>query len=252
MAWVATTSFETTDGSTAPTDGNAIAGTGDGSGWSGNWTNAGGTSSYHQYDDDGSAPDGTWAFMHDTYTAHVNNEPVTYRALTDAVTSGRVSFKVKCNVDNRDNPGIWLHNGTSRALYLLFDQQATGTNRDIIGPSGVCEENCIANNTWYKIDIDFDCTTDTFSVYLNDVSVGTGFSFENASTSVTRFYVVNNSASGFSATLGNTMWIDEIEPYAAPASGPAKLKTWNTIAKAKLKTLDTIAIAKIKTIDTIA
>lgn len=39
--------------------------------------------------------------------------------------------------------------------------------------------------------------------------------------------------------------------HAAAASGPAKLKTRDTIAKASVKTIDGIAIASVKTIDTI-
>lgn len=41
-------------------------------------------------------------------------------------------------------------------------------------------------------------------------------------------------------------------PFEAAASGPVKLKTYNTIAKAKIKTINTIALAKVKTLDTIA
>ncbi len=40
-------------------------------------------------------------------------------------------------------------------------------------------------------------------------------------------------------------------PYAATASGPASLKTRDTIAKASVKTIDGIAIASVKSINTI-
>jgi hypothetical protein len=40
-------------------------------------------------------------------------------------------------------------------------------------------------------------------------------------------------------------------PYEETSTGPAKLKTFNTIAVASVKTIDTIVKASVKTIDTI-
>ncbi len=71
---------------------------------------------------------------------------------------------------------------------------------------------------WAAIDLD------AISVWSSALS----------STDVTTLY---NSGSGI--------------PYAATASGPASLKTRDTIAKASVKTIDGIAIASVKSINTI-
>ena len=107
----------------------------------------------------------------------------------------------------------------------------------------------IAVNTWYKMEIDFDCSTDTFDFYIDGTKKNTtAINFENAVTSIDKVHLKNNATG---SSYPSNAWYDLIEPYAAASSGPAKLKTWNTVTKANIKTLDTVTIAKLKTLDTI-
>jgi len=230
MAWTGLTSFETTDGSTTPTDGNDIQGTGDGTGWSGNWT-ASNDGGYLDYDN-GQANDGTWSFVLDTYTAHVNKQPRIYRDLTTGVTAGHIAFDIRCNVDDRDTPVIRLRSGSGNNIPIEFVQTSTGTGRTL-KCCGTSFGNLIAVDTWYKIGVDFDCATDTLDFYLDDVKQnGSAVSFTAAASSIDRFWVENNAASGYSSTLGNMFWIDNIRAGEAAASG---IKSIAEIAQADIK-----------------
>jgi hypothetical protein len=90
-------------------------------------------------------------------------------------------------------------------------QQATGTNRDVGDVlSNIVENNTIVINTWYRFDVDFDCTTDTYTIWKDGVQKGGTINFVAVATSIDKLQVNNNAASGFSAVLGNIHYWDYI------------------------------------------
>ena len=210
MTWTGETSFETTDGSTTPTDGNPIVSTGDGTGWSGNWIDGGTGTSLIDYDT-AQSQDGSWSFMFDSFTGHTNTADRIYRDLSSASASGYLTFYVRVNVDDRDTPVIRIRSTTGNNIPIEFQQTSTGTGRNI----KICAttySGVMAKDTWYKIGIDYDCTTDTLDFYIDDVKKnGSAISFTAAASTLNRFWFENNPASGFSSTLGNMFWIDDIK-----------------------------------------
>lgn len=215
MAWVATTSFETTDGSTAPTDGLNISATGDGTGWTATWTVTAGASKTWKYDNAvASPPNGTWVAECDC-TA-VNEEPVMSRTLTTAVTSGRISFRWRFNKTNRDTHSLELKSGATIAIHIDSFNKETGSRdfryQNSAGVDTVITTAAFALDTWYKIDLDLDCGTDTFTAYINDVSQGTGLTFRNVVTNVDTVLFSNGASSTTGSTIGTIHYVDYIQP----------------------------------------
>lgn len=244
MAWTGITSFETTDGSTTPTDGNDIQATGDGTGWSGNWVDGGSATGKIVYDT-GQSQDGSWSMMMDTFTAHVNLGPKVYRVLSSASTTGFIEYYVRCNVDDRDVPVTRLQSGTSSKIATQFVQTTTGTGRNVT-VGGSTYSGVINIDTWYKIGIDYDCTTDTFDFYIDGIKKnGSALNFDVVSTTLDRFHFENNAASGFSSTLGNIFWIDNISDGNAITSD---IKSIAGVAQADIKSIGGVANAAIKSI----
>ncbi len=75
------------------------------------------------------------------------------------------------------------------------------------------------------------------------------FDSDGAKSPAGSYSLVAASNGGVSAQIA--VVLAAIAPSAAAASGPASLKTRDTIAKASVKTIDGIAIASVKSIDTI-
>jgi hypothetical protein len=95
MPWTGLTSFETTNGSTSPTNGNTVTSTGDGTGWATTWAHNATYPNIHKYNNVvASIPNGSWAVVCDT--SGQNWEPSISRTLTTGATSGRVAFYFRC------------------------------------------------------------------------------------------------------------------------------------------------------------
>lgn len=249
MAWTGITSFETTDGSTTPTDGNNISGTGsgEGTGWSGGWVNRSGTGRYDY--DNGQAQDGSWSAHWDS--AGSNLEEQCGRVLSSASTSGRISFRWRQNRDDRDNPGLYVYNGSTRALYILFGQDTTGTGRDLDSNAGEIASDVFSNDTWYHVEIDYDCAgSGTYSVYVDGSLQGAGgHAFENTASSINEIRMANNTASGFSATPGNLHWFDN---FADGDAASSSIKSIAGVAQASIKSIAGVANASIKSVAGVA
>lgn len=213
-AWAAQTSFETTDGSTSPTDGNDLNGTGDGAGWSGNWT--AGT----QFDyDNGVAgiPGGSWVMNNlQPSSADVNAT----RVLSSTVVSGRVEFRFRSSSITQDNFGIQLMDGATRGQDMYFCSTTAGcggsTGRAVTDNNGWILSDQVPVNTWVKVGVDFDCTTDTSNVYLDDVLIKTGALFLTPITSIDRVVFRNPGGAGTGGYPVN-FYVDLIED-GTPAS----------------------------------
>lgn len=239
-AWTGATSFETTDGSTAPTNGLVLTGTGDGTGWSGNWANGpidgAGTTVYTNTQ----ASDGTWSYMQDSYTAHTNNEEENLRALSSCAASGRISSHVRFNVSDRNNLYQILYDAASYPTglgpFVEMTQTNTGartiTAYETGGTATTVASNVLSPNTWYTFDLDYDATTDTYDIYVDGTKQNHGaVNFRSSQTQICRTSYYTGAASGFSATLGSIFYVDDIKPYAAPATAitefPLGLKASN-------------------------
>lgn len=246
MAWVATTSFETTDGSTTPTDGSSINGTGDGTGWSGNWSFIDFDETYY---DNAVAYSGTWSAEQNTGAD--NSEPRLSRSVSSAVTSGTLSIAMRKNKTNRNNNGIYIYDGGTLAMGLYFAPKASGNGAIRCLESGgetTLETAGQAANTWYQFDIEFDCSTDTYIVKKDGVQIGGTINFFTAATSITNIVLLTGAASdGGSGTAGSITWFDLIENGASPI-GPANLNSFDANAKANIKAINGNVIANIKTL----
>lgn len=213
MAWTATTSFETTDGSTTPTDGNDLngTGTGDGSGWSGGWS--GGTDFDYE---NALAFDGTWSV-----TSGANVDQQIFRAMTTALVSGFFAVNMRFDSTLAHNFGVQLQSTTTRAQDIFLN---LGTSfrapTDNAGWTGTAN---LAVDTWYKIGVDFDCTTDTSDIYINDTLIKTGANFLTAVTTINRVYFRNARSSAGTPRC----WWDYIREGTpvAPTAGTTTVPT---------------------------
>lgn len=109
-------------------------------------------------------------------------------------------------------------------------------------------------NTWYVFRITFDTGAGTYTTATSTDAFGTAGTFSAESATSTMGSTGNISDVMFDSDTGDTGYWDYISdttPFTTP-SGPATLKTWNTVTAANVKTGDTVAIASIKTIDTAA
>ena len=246
MAWVATTSFETTDGSTSPTDGNSITGTGDGTGWSGNWTFGAFNNTYY---DNSVAYSGTWSALQDT--AATNNEPVLDRSVSVAVTSGRMSIAIRKNKTNRNQNGIQMYSGSTRAFYWFFGPVAAGNgDLGVINTATTVYYSAVqAVDTWYVVDVDFDCGTDTYDIYLDGVKKNvSALGFENAVASIDKVRLFTGAASASGSSAGTQTWFDLIQNGAI--SGPTTVKTFDGVTQSTgIKTYFGVAVASVKTVN---
>lgn len=221
-AWTGVTSFETTDGSTSPTDGNGVELTGDGSGWSTNWAQI--QSTENDYDNS-QAYAGTWSLLQDTQTGVTNNEPRIERNIA-TTTTGYVCVNIRKSKTNRNDTGIALslntfNTGTNRATYTTFSPVTSGPGElwSYNGASfGVIVSGVQNANTWYELCIDFDATTDTYNIYLNGVKRnGTALNFNNSLTGIDRITLITTAASSIGSTAGTQTWYDNIR------SGPTSV-----------------------------
>jgi hypothetical protein len=176
------TSFETMDGINAPTQGALVVGSGDGPGWQGPWQ-----ATYLPADttyDGTEATTGSWSMLQDTTGR--DEEPEIERIFARPMKKGHLAVRVRLDKVDRNSLGLFLSNGPpnlrdgnpaahgGRAVYVAFivndHLNSTGGNGDMTAYSGQSEiviaDAAQAANVWYEIGIDFDCTKDTFDVYL--------------------------------------------------------------------------------------
>lgn len=208
MAWVATTSFETTDGSTTPTDGNDLNGTGsgEGTGFSGNWI--GGTGFDY---DNALAQDGTWSAL-----MGVDADQQIYRALASTIVTGHFSCYLRWDNGAADNLGIQLQSGTTRGPDLFLNFDGSG-NRKPTDNSAYTGSATLPADTWTKIGIDFDCTTDTYDMYIDGTLENSGSNFLTAVSSLDRVYMRKANTAG-----STNAWWDNIADGDAVAATPKK------------------------------
>jgi len=173
--------------------------------------------------------------------------------------------------DSADWMGFYAHNSTDtsggQAYYNVSNQiQMIYDN--------ACEFTAaytLTVGTWYMLTFTYNVSTYTATAYANGVYLGSDAGTAAPDNPTTRFHLGTSWWTGIQGPFNGgidevgfwsrVLTVGEISalynagtgiPYAsAGASGPASLKTWNTIAKANIKTLDTIAIASVKTINTI-
>lgn len=144
MAWTATTSFETTDGSTTPTDGNDLHNTGDGTGWSANWS---GSTNYDYDNGVSNIPNGSWAIINSS-----NTSGNVSRTLTTSVTTGSIRFYMRKSATNTSSKVILESSGGTQ---YAIDFKATA-QISLRSAAGDIDIQAYSADTWYAIDLDFD------------------------------------------------------------------------------------------------
>lgn len=158
-----------------------------------------------------------------------------------------------CVWDSEDPAGtfnlmLWAHSTSSSTIFNKNWSPSTGT--------------------WYHVACVYDASAGSCEFFVDGSSIGSEGSGVNS---------LKNSTGDFHIGAGNTQYhwdglIDEVGiwdktltsseitdlynsgsglPYDAGSSGPANVKTIDTIAIASVKTIDTIAIASVKTRDTV-
>ena len=158
----------------------------------------------------------------------------------------------------------WFYNNAGTHEFRGFISDDGSGNEELIVATGT-----LSTATWYHVVGTWDASESLFSFYLDGVRLGTATGAKtsiydgNADWYMGRFGVLSGDYTDaeldefglYNRVLHYGDVIDLYNsgdgiPYTAD-SGPASLKTFNTIATASIKTVDTVAIASVKTIDTI-
>ncbi len=132
-------------------------------------------------------------------------------------TTGSVEFWIYGLAGIESATYIRLHKGvpspTNAGPYLKVDWSGeylryySGGYTDIISSSGFSER------TWHHIRVAFNCTTDTFDIWVNGIQEGTGLPFANNANSLVYIDVGTSTIS----TYGNTYtYIDAVDYSWAP------------------------------------
>jgi hypothetical protein len=160
------------------------------------------------------------------YALSYNNSSGTYQFTVRTSTNGTASTFGTVNYTL--TAGSWFHVANvytaAAGTWQIYVNGVSAGTVTALGTS--LFNNTAAFKIGYEADFDgaFDGLIDEFGIWSRAISAGEVAALYNAGTGL---------------------------PYAAAASGPAKLKTRDTIAKASVKTIDGIAIASVKTADTI-
>lgn len=211
------------------TNGDDINGLNGGSGWSGAWSasNADGESDVSNAQSV-SSPNSLQLYR-------LSTEPSATRSFSGE-TSGTIRYHVRRDLVTPDTFDFYVYGASTQAFGV---ELTPAGNIQARRSGGATILQSYSADTWYQIDIAFDCGTDTFTVAIDGGAPSSSLSFVNAQTSVVR-YVVSSSANGVGTPAAN--WIDSIGT-AAPSSN---IKTIDGLAKASVKTVDGLAIASVK------
>jgi len=182
------------------------------SGWSGSWT----AGTQFDYDNGVSpVPNGSWVLENlQPGSADVNAT----RILSSAVTSGRFVFYFRHTSLTRDNFNVQMQSGATRGQDISFGSITAGyggtTGRALAdGINSFILIDMFAVDRWYKIMVDFDCTTDTSSIYVDDVLVRVGARFNTNIASIDR--VVFRNPNGGTGAYPTSFYFDSLGPYSA-------------------------------------
>lgn len=230
------TSFETINGSTAPTQAGLINNTGDGPGWAGPWF-ARYLPNRTVYDGSQTAV-GQWSMLQET--PGLDEEPEVARFLAVPIVKGSVSFRIMRDKTDRNSMGFFLSSGdpnlndrngaisqAGRTMvvdfvpgqyFSQFQSNIAGPNGDISAYDGGSFERVIADdfyvaNRWYDVRIEFDCDTDTYDVYVdNQKKNAAPLAFYQPQDHIDRIDVYTGSLQnpGPEDTPGSRNWIDDI------------------------------------------
>jgi len=100
-------------------------------------------------------------------------------------TSGTVEFWFRTTDVTKDT-SIFFWSGASNTIRVQFSASKIkysdgGVYQDAIDPA--------VNDVWYHIRIVFDCTPDTFDLYIDNILIDSGIDFDNAVASILFIYV---------------------------------------------------------------
>jgi hypothetical protein len=168
MAWAATDNFDSySDGDLNSQNG--------GTGWSAAWT--GNT----LYDVQGTVTkSGSKAIV----LVDNGSEPEIGRKLT-AVTDGSVHVSMRRNTTSVDSQGFWLTEGsTPTEANRVCGVQFNASGNIIAVGSGSTTLQSYSADTWYDVDIQFDCATDKFRVSINGGEYSLWLDFRTTETQI--------------------------------------------------------------------
>ena len=209
LAAVATTSFETTDGSTVPTDGALIEGTGDGTGWSGNWIL---DSTGHVYDNAIAKPTGGGSWV-----AEMAGTRTLQRAYASTQAIGNQIVRLR-RTGSGNSAGWTVRGNTTVVAWRLNIGQGAGT--DIV-VAGATTEICLtgfAADTWYKTEMEWDTGANTARCRVDDGAWSATVAREGGTGGVTHFSMLTDDSPRI------TYW-DFFED-GAPVAAPVKDNNW--------------------------
>lgn len=212
------------------TNGNALSGLNGGSGWAGAWsvTAAAGEATISNAQSV-SSPNSLQIYR-------ISTEAFASRIFGSSVTDGNIQFYVRRETVSPDVMVFQFNDSTSNAFRIDFNQAG---NIIAYRSGGTTTIQAYTNNTWYKVNLRFDCATDTYTVEINDGGESSSLAFVNNKTSIDRWRL-DISANG-AGTPGKN-WIDSFGSGAASSA----IKTIDGLAKASVKTVDGLAIASVK------
>lgn len=93
-----------------------------------------------------------------------------------------------------------LNQGSARSMYLFTD-----VSKLFYYDGAAKEIQDIANDTWYHIKLIFDCATDTYDIWVDNVLKIADAAFENVATTLDSFVIVTNGGES-----GYTNYFDAI------------------------------------------
>jgi len=145
-----------------------------------------------------------------------------------AMTSGIISFYNRKTVTstNADTPILWFTEGATPDVTNRVGgvgMSGVGANAGFFVQSGSTESQVQAYsaNTWYKVDIEIDCTTDQYRVSIDDGAFSSWYNFRTTETQIDGLiFYINQSGS----TSYSVYW-DTIADGEAVAAAPAGTST---------------------------
>lgn len=212
-----------------------LAGNNGGTGWGGAWTNGVNDNWTVENTVFQSSPNGVSAAADGT-------DRFIYRVMASAQSSGVQGVYMRLAgtagfCDFQLNNGNYT--GGTAACYIRMDGS---DNLIAYGPSfgsSVTGLASYAANTWYLVEIDFDCATDDYRIRVDGGTWTSRIGFVNGALTTLDRVVLHNSDNG-----GATRYIDTIYDATPVASA---IKTIDGLARASVKTVDGLAIASVKT-----
>ena len=136
----------------------------------------------------------------------VSNTRSTKRDIT-AVTSGTFYFSMRSGDTAIQAPWFDAYDSTTRLFLVRFELDEL----EILDSTGWVKIQDIVDDTWYRIGVEFDCSTDIFNISVDSSAFSGNYDFVSATTDLDNIVL-------FSTGATSPVYMDAISPDYTPSS----------------------------------